>query len=97
MARYFGTVQGGRGEASRLGHASSGIRAEVCSWSGKVHTSIQASGDDDLVHIRADTHGSSRNPTGYIFTGTFEQLGELITWQRRADEIRAFLALAGDS
>jgi hypothetical protein len=96
MARFYGTVQGGRGEASRLGHASSGIRASVCSWGGRVETSIQASGKDDevdLVHIRAETHGSSKNPTGPIFTGTFEELGELISWWDRRDEINAVLAL----
>lgn len=90
MARYYGTVQGCRGEASRLGSRESGIRATVCSWAGRIETSIQASRDDGhIVHIRAETHGSSDNPTGPIFTGTFDELGELIDWWERKDEIRA--------
>jgi hypothetical protein len=97
MARFYGTIQGARGEASRLGHASSGIRASVCSWSGRVETSIQSGdvGDDkrDLVHIRTESHGSSDNPTGPVFTGTFEELGQLIDWWDRRDEINAALAL----
>lgn len=95
MARFYGTVQGNRGEASRLGHSC--IRASVCSWGGRVETSIQSSdrGEEkqDLVHIRAEQHGQSRNPTGPIFTGTFEELGELIGWWEHRHELRAALAL----
>ena len=93
MARYYGTIQGRRGEASRLGDRSSGIRASVCSWAGRVETSIQANGEGHTVHIRAESHGSSDNPTGPIFTGTFEELGQLINWFNRRDEINALIAL----
>ena len=96
MARYYGTIQGRRGEASRLGDRTSGIRASVCSWAGRVETSIEAGADDGhIVHIRAESHGSSSNPTGPIFTGTFEELGELIDWWEHRDEIRAVFALLG--
>jgi hypothetical protein len=93
MARFYGTVQGGRGEVSRLGHASSGIRVSACSWRGRIETYIEAAGDDDIMHIRADSHSSSRNPTGPVFTGTFDELGELIDWWEHRDEIRALRAL----
>jgi hypothetical protein len=36
MAQFFGTLQGQRGEASRLGTKSSGLQTEACSWQGKV-------------------------------------------------------------
>lgn len=32
MAQYRAIIKGSRGEASRLGHKSSGIRAEVNGW-----------------------------------------------------------------
>jgi len=32
MAQYRAVIKGSRGEASRLGHKSSGIRAEVNGW-----------------------------------------------------------------
>ena len=35
MARFYAWMQGARGPASRLGHANSGIRAEVKSWEGR--------------------------------------------------------------
>lgn len=32
MARFYGTVQGGRGEVSRLGDSKSGMRTTCCGW-----------------------------------------------------------------
>jgi hypothetical protein len=98
MARFFGTLQGGRGEATRLGHASSGLRATAASWSGKVCVQAYADeprngGDDDFVRISAEQHGSSSNPTGTFFDGTFEELGTLINWWRNRDQINAVMAL----
>ena len=40
MAHYRGTIQGGRGEASRLGHKSTGIHSTVASWSGAVKVRV---------------------------------------------------------
>jgi hypothetical protein len=98
MARFFGTLQGGRGEATRLGHASSGLRVTAASWSGKVCVQAYADeprngGDVDCVRISAEQHGSSRNPTGTFFDGTFEELGQLITWWQKRDQINAVIAL----
>lgn len=98
MARYYGTIKGGRGEASRLGTRESGIAASVCSWGGRVETGISTRTDDtEIVHIRAEHHGSSENPTGPIFNGTFEELGQLISWWERRAEINAALALMAPS
>ena len=94
MARFYGTVSGrAQTEASRLGTPNSGLSTSVCSWQGRVECSLWADGDVDKVGIRAESHGSSDNPTGPIFTGTFEELGELINWWERRDEINAVLAL----
>lgn len=93
MARFYGTVQGGRGQANRLGHANTGLEVEACSYQGKVVVHLSAKDDVDLVNIRADQHGSSRNPTGPIFSGTFDELREAIEFFARRVEIRAALAL----
>lgn len=45
MAQFRGTIQGRRGEASRLGDKSSGLHVEAQSWDGKVV--IELSHDDD--------------------------------------------------
>jgi len=41
MAHFYGTLQGGRGEASRLGHKSSGLRVCAASWQGSVRVYLE--------------------------------------------------------
>jgi hypothetical protein len=94
MARFYGTVQGARGQASRLGHATSSLVTEACSWQGKVIVHLSALGETDLVHIRAEQHGSSRNPTGVVFSGTFEELRQAIDFWNSRDQLAAVLALS---
>lgn len=36
MAHFYGTLQGNRGEASRLGSKSAGLRTYAASWQGAV-------------------------------------------------------------
>jgi len=40
MAHFYGTLQGARGAASRLGHKSSGIRTCAASWSGAIRVEV---------------------------------------------------------
>lgn len=40
MARYRGTVRGGRGEASRLGHKTTGLTTVAKSWHGIIETRL---------------------------------------------------------
>jgi hypothetical protein len=97
MARFYGSLQGRRGEATRLGDSKSGIEVEACSWKGKVHTFIgkRDTDDADVITIHADTHHGSDNPTGRLFHGTFDELRQLITWWDHRDEINAVIALLG--
>lgn len=57
MARFRGTVQGGRGQASRLGHATSGLAVEAMSYSGDVYVRMYAWQDEDHVLISVHPHG----------------------------------------
>jgi len=40
MAQYRGTVRGGRGEGSRLGHKTSGLTTVAKGWGGYIQTHL---------------------------------------------------------
>lgn len=55
MARFYGTVQGSRGEATRLGHSELYVTAQ--SFSGDIVVKMHRGKDDiDRVHIYARDH-----------------------------------------
>jgi hypothetical protein len=62
MARYYGTIQGARGPASRLGRANTGLTVTAQSYAGDIVVNLMAHdvpGDDevDMVSIYARPHG----------------------------------------
>ncbi len=56
MAHFRGTLQGGRGEASRLGHKSSGLNATLASWNGAIEVTLRATPEGDVAEIWQKTH-----------------------------------------
>ena len=56
MARFYGTVQGARGEATRLGHANTGLYVTAQSYSGDIVVELYAVGDNDYCRITARNH-----------------------------------------
>lgn len=64
MAHFYGTVKGGRGTASRLGHKKTGLVTTAQTWSHTVTTALQydeATGRDMLsVCVSADDGSSIR-------------------------------------
>jgi hypothetical protein len=56
MARFYGTVQGGRGQASRLGHANTGLDVTAQSYSGDVVINLFNVNGEDHVRIVAREH-----------------------------------------
>lgn len=40
MAQFYGTIQGSRGSASRLGDKQSGLQVSAASWSGRVEVDL---------------------------------------------------------
>lgn len=56
MAHFRGTVQGGRTEASRLGHKSSGLRTVAASWQGAVEVRVYTCGDVDYCEVSLTRH-----------------------------------------
>lgn len=73
MARFYGSVQGGRGEATRLGHATTGLRASAQSYSGSVIVEVYANGEEDCARITA-ADGSKRHGDFVIYDGPLEKL-----------------------
>lgn len=57
MAHFRGTVQGARGEASRLGTVKSDMVVQAQSWEGKAVAHLyQHSDGRDWVRITLETH-----------------------------------------
>lgn len=53
MAQFYGTIQGNRGEASRVGSGKSGIHAHIRSWNNDVYSSIvEADDGKDKLQLR---------------------------------------------
>lgn len=51
MAHFIGTVKGGRGEASRLGHKATGLRTVAASWQGAVRVELYTRDGKDFAHV----------------------------------------------
>lgn len=60
MGRYYGEVQGGKGEATRVGHVSTGIRTTAKTWyySYTVYISPHYlyKGDDLVTVVKRNLH-----------------------------------------
>lgn len=63
MAQFRGTIQGFRGEASRLGSKDSGLHVTAASWQGAVCVDLFEANGVDIVCVRLQPHfgqGTSR-------------------------------------
>jgi hypothetical protein len=62
MAHFLGTIQGCRGEASRLGGKGSGLRSVAASWEGSVRVYLTSNNDVDWATVRLEPwQGSGRS------------------------------------
>ena len=76
MAKYYGSITGGRSTATRTGTSTSGIRGSVQSWQGSVQSELWHNTEGKLmVRISTSDHSSSYSDNT-LFTGTFEELKE---------------------
>ena len=72
MAKFYGTLQGNRGEATRCGTDRIDVSAQ--SWDGSVIVSLWYNDNDKLcVRIKTSECSSSYGDKT-IFSGTFEEL-----------------------
>ena len=51
MAHFLGSVRGGRGEASRLGHKSTGLNTTAASYQGAVTVELSCRDGVDYAHV----------------------------------------------
>ena len=58
MAQYIGTVQGGKGQASRIGNKVSGLMVTCSGWDVGVIAEIKYEGGKDVIYIY-ETGGSN--------------------------------------
>lgn len=55
MSRFYGVVKGGRGEATRCGHANTGLDVQAGSYSGGVFVRLYVDDDDrDCAYVYID-------------------------------------------
>jgi hypothetical protein len=70
MAKFYGSVGGHRGVATRTGTRN--IRTSAQSWDGSVITELSYNSEDKLmVEVRADNYSTSCGLR--IFYGTYEE------------------------
>jgi hypothetical protein len=59
MAHFYGTVKGGRGGASRLGHASTGLVTRAASHQGAVKTTLACIDGVDWATVELVPHNGA--------------------------------------
>lgn len=94
MAHFYGTLQGARGEATRLGTKNSGIHTTTCSYQGKVRVVLdfdEKTGKDIATISLAKHMGSGVEYT--LFEGP---VGEKPTTDVAPDDADLAEAAEGD-
>lgn len=68
MSRFYGSIQGGRGEATRQGHTASGIIGHIRGWRSGVR--VRGYDDDgrDVFDIHVTAGSSGAAPDEYVGT-----------------------------
>ena len=99
MARFYASIRGSRGEATRLGCTASGMAASVMSWEGMIHVrmhNVRRGKDDiDWVLVTLSPHPSYSHPANSVVTlydgpcdawREYAEAGELgrLAWRARA-------------
>lgn len=74
MASLYGSLQGCRGEATRCGSKSSGVRASVQSWTGSLVSYMDLDDNGNPIITLKASEGSSSYGNETIFSGSLEEL-----------------------
>lgn len=69
MAHFRGTIQGNRGEASRLGTKKSGLLADLNGWNigVKINCFVGINGED-VIHVYKTSGSNGGKPNEFICT-----------------------------
>ncbi len=67
MARFYASIQGNRGEATRMGTPSSGLTGHIRGWhiGVRAECSVDENGDD-VIHVYRTSGSSGHNPSELI-------------------------------
>ena len=76
MSALYGTLQGCRGEATRCGSKSSGLRVSAQSYNGSLITYMDINDNGETVVKLKISDDSSSYGDEKIFEGTLEELKE---------------------
>lgn len=80
MSKFYGTVEGNRGMATRCGSLDSGIRTSAQSWKGSVVVHMYENKNGELM-VRIGTPDGSTPHMGWggrEWCGTFEGFRDLL-------------------
>jgi hypothetical protein len=79
MARFRGTVRGGRGTGSRLGHTNTGLNAEASSWNGSIEVSlwVKKTSDEDYATV---WHKDGAGRTTCLYQGPLNKHEPVTPW-----------------
>lgn len=86
MARFFGSVQGRRGEATRLGDGVSGLTVTAAGWHGAIEVRLTAKRDaekSDEFEVILKPWGSSAGGSRVIASGKLDSCGAVHWWAER--------------
>lgn len=72
MSKFYGSIQGNRGAATRGGSRASGIKGSCQSHDGSVITYLDYDGNDNLM-VTIEVSDKSSSYGSRIFCGTFEE------------------------
>lgn len=71
MSRFYASIQGNRGQATRQGTPKSGIEGHIRGWNIGARVRLYV-GEDGKDMIEVDLTGGSRNPSIIKFLGGFK-------------------------
>lgn len=88
MARFRGEVAGGRGVASRLGHATRGLYVVAQSYSGDVTVQLFDVDGEDHCSIRIESHNGGPGAI-YLYRGS---IADMLNKNKHAAIVQATIA-----
>lgn len=92
MAHFYGTVQGDKGEVSRLGHKRGGLRLKAKGHGGAILVILSHTDENDRVTIYQDTQENG-GKCRIIWEGPLDRIGpnEAADPDPRIETLRAIL------
>ena len=87
MARFRATIQGNRGEASRLGTVKSGMAVTINGWEGGVHVIASVKDGEDVFAIYATSGSLNRKLARYVASvrgGEFVPVSKELVWNQQS-------------